>query len=116
MRFDFRFPEADKTFRFAIRKINSRLGRNFAQINVKSAVSAPAPFGFPRPFNLDTQIGGIYMKDEGWSNLHQCETSPQFWVYIDGSCEVLHVKSGSKGVEFKKVLAVPSNKKVYRLL
>ena len=55
------------------------------------------------------------MKDEGWSNLHQCETSPQFWVYIDGRSEVLHVKSGAEGVKFKKVLAVPKSKKVYRL-
>ncbi len=116
MRFDFRSPEADKTLQYAIRKINARFGRNFARINVKSALSSAAPFGIPLPFKLDTKIGGIYMKDEGWSNLHQCETSPQFWVYIDGRSEVLHVKSGSKGVEFKKVLAVPSNKKVYRLI
>ena len=115
--FSYRAPEIDKTLGYAIKKINARLGRNFARVNlqVATASTTPAPFKFPLPFSIDTKIGGVYMKDEGWSNLHQCETSPQFWVYIDGRSEVLHVKSGSKGVEFKKVLAVPNNKKVYRL-
>lgn len=115
--FSYRAPEVDKNFFYAIRKINARLGRNFARIKLQviTASTTPAPFKLPLPFSPDTKIGGVYMKDEGWSNLHQCETSPQFWVYIDGRSEVLHIKSGSKGVEFKKVLAVPNNKKVYRL-
>ena len=118
MKFSFRAPEIDKTLDYALKRINARLGRNFAQVNVKYAASSMAvePFKIPRPFALGLQIGGVYMKDEGWSNLHQCETSPQFWIYIDGRSEVLHVKSGSKGVEFKKVLAVPNNKKVYRFI
>lgn len=117
MNFSYRAPETDKTLRYAIKKINARLGRNFASINlqVATAFTTPEPFKIPIPFSIDSKIGGVYMKDEGWSNLHQCETSPQFWIYVDGRSEVLHVKSGSKGVEFKKILAVPKSKKVYRL-
>lgn len=107
MKFSVRFEKKPLTFEDAIRKINVR-NRKFGKINKNSK--------FPTPFKLDLTIGGIYMKDEGWSNANECETPPQFWIYIDGRSEVLHVKtSESKGVEFKKAIAVPNNKKVYRL-
>ena len=115
MKFVYRAPEIDKTLSYAIKRINARLGTEFPKIHPAAFTTSEEKFRIPRPFEADTKIGGVYMKDEGWSNLHQCETAPQFWVYIDGRSEVLHVKSGAEGVKFKKVLAVPNNKKVYRL-
>tara|TARA_B100001287_G_scaffold131821_1_gene111053 strand:- start:687 stop:1040 length:354 start_codon:yes stop_codon:yes gene_type:complete len=116
MKFSYRAPEIDKTtFSYAIKRINARLGTEFPRIHPAAFTTSMEAFKIPRPFEADTKIGGVYMKDEGWSNLHQCETSPQFWVYIDGRSEVLHVKSGAEGVKFKKVLVVPKSKKVYRL-
>ena len=107
MRLSIRFEKKPLTLADAIRKINLR-NRKFGKLSNDTK--------FPLPWKLDLAIGGIYMKDEGWSNLHQCETPPQFWIYIEGRSEVLQIKTSStNGVEFKKVLAVPNNKKIYRL-
>ena len=107
MKLNVRFEKTPLTLEKVIKKINSR-NKKFGWITKNTKL--------PRNWNLDTVVGGIYMKDEGWSNLHQCETPPQFWIYIDGRTEVLHVKTSStNGVEFIKTLSVPDNKKVYRL-
>ena len=107
MKLNIQFDKKPMTLADAVRKINLR-NRKFGKIN--------KDFKFPQPWHLGLTIGGIYMKDEGWSKANECETPPQFWIYIDGRSEVLHVKtSESKGVEFKKSIAVPNNKKVYRL-
>jgi hypothetical protein len=107
MNLNIRFEKTPLTLEKAIKKINAR-NRKFGFIG-KSTV-------LPAPWKRDMVVGGIYMKDEGWSKVNDCETPPQFWIYVDGRTEVLHVKtSPKKGVEFKKSLAVPTNKKVYRL-
>ena len=108
MNLNISFEKTPLTLEKAIKKINAR-NKKFGLIG-KDTVLPPS-------WNRDMVIGGVYMKDEGWSNANQCETSPQFWVYIDGRSTVLHVKTTeSKGVEFKKAIAVPNNKKVYRLI
>jgi len=107
MMFRYRSPKTDLTFKDVIEKINLRFG-SFGKISLKEK--------FLRPFELSTVVGGVYMKDEGWSNLHQCETSPQFWVYLDGRSDVLKIHASSSEIKYTKVLAVPKNKKIYRLI
>ena len=96
------------TFAEAIRRINKRM-KGFAQVPVKTKSKAAWP--------SDSIVGGVYMQDEGWSNKENCPTPPQFWIYVDGRTDVIHISASLEGrVNRKKVLGVPKRKKIYRLV
>ena len=99
--------KVEVTFAEAIRRINKRM-RGFAEIPVETKSKATWP--------SDTIVGGVYMQDEGWSNKEQRPTPPQFWIYVDGRTEVIHISANLEGrVNRKKVLFIPKRKKIYRL-
>lgn len=99
--------KVEVTFAEAIHRINKRM-KGFVEIPVETKSKATWP--------SDTIVGGVYMQDEGWSDKEQCPTPPQFWIYVDGRTEVIHISANLEGrVNRKKVLAVPNRKKIYRL-
>ncbi len=90
------------TFEDAVRRINKRR-KKFAPV----PISRP-----PFPFTSKSVIGGVMMKDEGWSEKEQKETPPVFWIYLDGKTSVLKIS----GNDYKKVIAIPKSKQIYRFI
>ena len=90
------------TFEDAVRRINKRR-KKFAPV----PISRP-----PFPFTSKTVIGGVMMKDEGWSEKEQKETPPVFWIYLDGKTSVIKISGNS----YKKVIAIPKSKQIYRFI
>ncbi len=101
MRFEY-LGFKDITFNDALRRINKRR-KKFGSISISNP---------PFPFTSKSIIGGVMMKDEGWSEKEQKETPPVFWIYLDGKSSVLKIS----GNDYRKVIAIPKSKQIYRFI